>query len=154
MNGYLIILIYISSFFLFACNVRMNNPVVQPTFTSPFQIVQEEPYVILPDSLGRDSLSGSAILEGRIKDNSLYISDIRIMRLDLTSIGENRNVMNYYYGIDSLEYAKEFFRMKKFIPFFEEYFNSLKVIKLDDREISRDYVLTIKVLFRPQLDKP
>ena len=72
------------------------------------------------------------------------------MKLDLTSIRTNRNVMNYYYGIDSVKHAKEYFLMRKFTPFFEEYFATLEVDKLDDIEINRDYVLTIKVFFRPQ----
>lgn len=93
----------------------------------------------LPDSLGGDSITGYAVLEGKISINTNEITKIEVMKLFLKSKNQDKKLTDYYYyGIDIITNKDDYNYMKRFKPFLEEYYRTLKSIKNNQPNASGD----------------
>ncbi len=101
----------------------------------------------LPDSLGGDSITGYAVLEGKIAINTNEIMKIEVMKLFLKSKNQDEKMTDYYYGIDTITNKDDYNYMKRFKPFLEEYYRTLKSIKNNQPNVSGNvYLYGVKVL--------
>ncbi|EFK58554.1 hypothetical protein ACFU8T_21250 [Sphingobacterium spiritivorum] len=119
----------------------INNKVSTETFV-------KKRLLKLPDSLGGNSITGYAILESKIVTNTSEIVKVEIMKLLVKSKEENKEEVDYYHGIDTVGYRKDYDNMVRFKPFLEESFRSLKEIKNNQFDVRGDTcVFGIKIEF-------
>ncbi|WP_343537854.1 hypothetical protein [Sphingobacterium thalpophilum] len=109
--------------------------------------LQQRYSLSLPDSLGGDSITGYAVVEGKIAINTNKITKIEVMKLFLKSKNQNKKLADYYYGIDTITYKDDYNYMKRLKPFLEEYYRTLKSIKNNQPDVSGNfYLYGVKVL--------
>ncbi|WP_461630284.1 hypothetical protein [Labilibaculum euxinus] len=141
MNKLLILIILIS---LSACKVReKNNEIIDPVKPSPYKVLRVNPYVNLPDSLGRGKYKGIAFVEGQIVDSTLKIVNVKVMKLKLQTV-DGENFIDYYYGINNTESID---KMKLYVPFFEEYLNSLEIERIEGVSSQGVNIITLPIKF-------
>lgn len=128
---------------LYACKAQVNKEIVHPMEPSPYKFLRDNPYVDLPDSLGGETYKGFAFVEGVIVDSTLRITNVKVMKLKLQKT-DGEGYIDYYIGIDNEEEVK---KMKQFVPFFEEYLNSLKIVRIKGVEPSRNNIITLPIKF-------
>jgi hypothetical protein len=132
---------------LSACKAQeKNNETIDPVKPSPYKVLRDNPYVDLPDSLGGEKYKGFAFVEGQIADSTLKVIHVRIMKLKLQTT-EGGTYIDYYYGIDSTNNAGDIKKMKQFLPFFEEYLNSLRIERVEGVKPENSNIITLPIKF-------
>lgn len=132
---------------LSACKAQENNnKTIDPVKPSPYKVLRDNPYVVLPDSLGGEKYKGFAFVEGQIVDSTLRVIHVRIMKLKLQTT-EGENYIDYYYGIDSTDNSGDIKKMKPFLPFFEDYLNSLKIERVEGVKPENSNIITLPIKF-------
>ena len=72
---------------------------------------------------------------------------IEVMKLFLKSKNQDKKLADYYYGIDTITNKDDYHYMKRFKPFLEEYYRTLKSIKNNQPNVSGNvYLYGVKVL--------
>lgn len=126
-----------------SCKSQENNKeFIDPVKPSPYKILRDNPYVILPDSLGGEKYKGFAFVEGTIVDSTLCVTDVKIMKLKLQT-KEGVNYIDYYYGVDSINNKAE-----QYLPFFEKYLKNLKIERVKGVDPHGGEVLTLPIKFK------
>ncbi|MGJ1404160.1 hypothetical protein ACR79N_00495 [Sphingobacterium siyangense] len=129
---------------LFSCNIKNN---LVNTVSGQSSKNQQQYSLSLPDSLSGDSITGYAVLEGKIAINTNKIMKIEVMKLFLKSKNQDKKLADYYYGIDTITNKDDYNYMKRFKPFLEEYYRTLKSIKNNQPNVSGNvYLYGVKVL--------
>lgn len=129
---------------LFSCNIKNN---LVNTVSGQSSKNQQQYSLSLPDSLSGDSITGYAVLEGEIAINTNKIMKIEVMKLFLKSKNQDKKLADYYYGIDTIANKDDYNYMKRFRPFLEEYYRTLKSIKNNQPNVSGNvYLYGVKVL--------
>ncbi|MGJ1457971.1 MULTISPECIES: hypothetical protein [Sphingobacterium] len=129
---------------LFSCNIKNNSLNTVPGQSSKNQ---QQYSLSLPDSLSGDSITGYAVLEGKIAINTNKIMKIEVMKLFLKSKDQDKKLADYYYGIDTIANKDDYNYMKRLKPFLEEYYRTLKSIKNNQPNVSGNvYLYGVKVL--------
>lgn len=129
---------------LLSCNIKNN---LANTVSGQSSKLQQQYSLSLPDSLGGDSITGYAVLEGKIAINTNKITKIEVMKLFLKSKNQDKKLADYYYGIDTITNKDDYNYMKRFKPFLEEYYRTLKSIKNNQPNVSDNvYLYGVKVL--------
>lgn len=132
---------------LSACKAQENNnKTIDPVKPSPYKVLRDNPYVVLPDCLGGEKYKGFAFVEGQIVDSTLRVIHVRIMKLKLQT-KEGENYIDYYYGIDSTDNSGDIKKMKPFLPFFEDYLNSLKIERVEGVKPENSNTITLPIKF-------
>jgi hypothetical protein len=132
---------------LSACKAQENNnKTIDPVKPSPYKVLRDNPYVVLPDSLGGEKYKGFAFVEGQIVDSTLKVIHVRIMKLKLQTT-EGENYIDYYYGIDSTNNSGDIKKTNQFLPFFEEYLNSLKIDRVEGVKPENSNIITLPIRF-------
>ena len=129
---------------LFSCNIKNN---LVNTVSGQSSKNQQQYSLSLPDSLSGDSITGYAVLEGKIAINTNKIMKIEVMKLFLKSKDQDKKLADYYYGIDTIANKDDYNYMKRLKPFLEEYYRTLKSIKNNQPNVSGNvYLYGVKVL--------
>lgn len=129
---------------LLSCNIKNN---LANTVSGQSSKLQQQYSLSLPDSLGGDSITGYAVLEGKIAINTNKITKIEVMKLFLKSKNQDKKLADYYYGIDTITNKDDYNYMKRFKPCLEEYYRTLKSIKNNQPNVSGNvYLYGVKVL--------
>lgn len=133
---------------LSACKAQVdNNEIIDPIKPSPYKIIRDNPYIVLPDSLGGGKYSGFAFVEGQIVDSNLSVTQIRVMKLNLQT-EDGQSYIDYYHGIDSTDNKVCIDRVKQYLPFFEEYLNSLTIEKIEGVDPKGGNIITLPIKFQ------
>lgn len=132
---------------LSACKAQeKNNEIIDPVKPSPYKIIRDNPYVVLPDSLGGGKYRGFAFVEGQIVDSTLSVTHIKVMKLNLQT-ADGQSYIDYYYGIDSTDNKENIDKVKQYLPFFEKYLNSLKIEKIEGVDPKGSNIITLPIKF-------
>jgi len=118
--------------------------IIDPVQPSPYKVIRANSCVDLPDSLGGKKYKGFAFIEGQIVDSSLKVINVKVMKLKLIAINQ-KTYINYYFGSDNVEDIK---RMKRFLPFFEEFMNSIDIERVKGVKLNGKNIITLPIKFR------
>ena len=121
---------------------EQQDDIVDPVIKMPYTVEEHNPNVTLPDSLSKSG-KGNAVLnvfineKGKVEGFNLIF--LRLINNDLDTLKHYKYAKHQ---LQSNDYSEE---IRKFLPFFNDYIDGLRIVKKENVPITpnRDYLLEI-----------